>query len=45
MGRVRDQIYARWYLRALFYAFLAAAIFVTWLVLDGAEVAFVYSEF
>lgn len=38
-------MFKRWYLRALFYALIAAAIFITWLCLDGESVAFVYSEF
>lgn len=45
MEGLRNQIFKRWYLRALCYALILAAIFVTWLVLDGESVAFVYSEF
>lgn len=43
--KVKDAVYTRWYLRAAFYALIIAAVFVTWLALDGDSVAFVYSEF
>ena len=45
MAKIRDAVYTRWSLRAAIYAMILAAIFVTWLVLDGNRVAFVYSEF
>ena len=45
MAKIRDAVYTRWYLRAAIYALILAAIFVTWLVLDGQSIAFVYSEF
>lgn len=35
----------RWYLRALCYALMTAAIYAVWLLTDGDSVAFVYSEF
>ena len=45
MTKIKDAVYTRWYLRAALYALIIAAIFVTWLALDGESVAFVYSEF
>lgn len=45
MERMKTQIFEKWYLRALLYGLILAAIFVTWLFLDGDSVAFVYSEF
>ena len=39
------KIMSCWYLRALCYGLMAAALFGAWLLLDGGSVAFVYSEF
>jgi len=41
----KARIMACWYLRALCYALMAAALLGAWLLLDGGSVAFVYSEF
>ena len=45
LERAKAQIFAKWYLRALYYGLMAAALLLSWLVLDGDGVAFVYSEF
>ena len=43
--KAKERVMACWYLRALCYGLMAAALLGAWLLLDGETVAFVYSEF
>ena len=45
MRRIEAALRTHWAARALFYAAILAAIYLTWLFTDGEAVAFVYSEF
>lgn len=45
INRVENALREVWYLRAVCYAVIAAAIFLTGLLLGGQGVEFVYSEF
>ena len=45
INRVETALREIWYLRALCYAGIAAAIFLTWLFTEGQGLDFVYSEF
>lgn len=45
INRVETALREIWYLRALCYAGIAAAIFLTWLFTGGREINFVYAEF
>jgi len=38
-------VFRSWYWAALAYGLIAAAVFMTWLLLDADSVAFIYSEF
>lgn len=45
IARIETALRTHWAARALFYAAILAAIYLTWLFTDGEAVAFVYSEF
>lgn len=45
INRVESALREIWYLRALCYAGIAAAIFLTWIFTGGQEINFVYIGF
>ena len=45
IARIETAFRTHWAARALFYAAILAAIYLTWLFTEGGTVAFVYSEF
>ena len=45
ISRIETALRVHWLARALFYAAILTAIFLTWLFTDGESVAFVYNEF
>ena len=44
-NRLETVLRAHWLARAVFYALIVAAVYLTWLFTDGESVAFIYSEF
>ena len=44
-NKIETVLRTHWLARAVFYALIAAALFLVWLYTDGESVAFVYSEF
>ena len=44
INKVETALRVHWLARAVFYALIAAAVYLTWLFTGGESVAFIYNE-
>lgn len=45
INKVETDLRVHWLARAVLYALIAAAVYLTWLFTGGESVAFIYNEF